>query len=612
LLKSDFGEAQNNLGTALQKQGRLDEAVASYRQALLLTPEDADAHRNLGNALQHQEKFDEAVASYLTAISLKPNHPETHSNLGTVFHQLGKFEEAVSSYRQALLLKPDYAEAYNNLGSALQNLDRTEEAVACYERALSFKPDFPEAYSNLLCIHASTRDISPEEERRLATKWECTVLSVAERAAARNRKFSRPPRIGRKLRLGIVSAEIGNHAVAEFVEPFLEQVDRNRFEVTLFPTRLNNDFRALRMKAMADDFVPLVGLSDAHAAEAIRSAAIDVLMDTTGHTQNCRLGISAHRAAPVQITYVGYWGTTGLTEMDWIVGDRNFPPHFAEHFSEDIWRLHRSAVCYRGDRSLPNTNWKPDSDGAVWLGSFNRYKKIREATLGLWAKVMNAVPESKLLLEDRAADDSCNHQRIVDTLALYGVAGERIFFEPFVSGHVRHMVLYDRLDIALDTIPFNSGTTGCDALWMGVPLVTIEGDTSAGRIAGGYLQSLGKPEWIAHSEDEYVAIVARLARDVEGRKALRPIQRELMANSELCDSTSLANALQDAFEQMFDVYQGRSCNERARKNNLQEEVKLPGGQTDISFVSREATASADRPGNPAGAATKQEGDLSCH
>ncbi len=246
----------------------------------------------------------------------------------------------------------------------------------------------------------------------MARKWEHFALDERARHEARNRKFVRSPRAGRRLKVGIVSAEIGEHAVAEFLEPLLQTLDRQRCHLTLFPTILRPGDRAIRIQALADAVHPITRFSDAQASAFIRSCDIDVLMDTTGHTRNCRLGIFAHRAAPVQLTYLGYWSTTGLTEMDWYLADDHISAEFEHHFGEGIWRLPRVAVCYRGDDALPEHNWKPDPNGAIWLGSFNRYIKIGEATLNLWAKVMSALPESKLLLEDRRADDSDAHRRI--------------------------------------------------------------------------------------------------------------------------------------------------------------------------------------------------------
>jgi protein O-GlcNAc transferase len=562
-----YAEAYCNLGIALQNQGGLEEAIGCYRQALTIRPGYAEAHLKLGSALQKQGDLEGAAACYHKALELKPDYAETHSNLGSILQRQGNLEEAVACYRQALSIKPDFVLACNNLGTALQDQGRLDAAAEAYNKALQLDPGFAPAFSNLLYLHSFTRDISPEAECELAANWENAILSEDERTAARNRalSFAHSARAGRKLRLGIVSADMGQTAVAEFLEPLLEHLDRNRFHVALYPTAVRLESRAERFRKLADEYKSLVGIPDNEAAALIRADRIDVLIDTSGHMRDCRLGIFAHRAAPVQCHYIGYHGTTGLTEMDWFIADEDLLPAFCEpHFRERIWRLPRLWVAYRGDASLPDSNWKPDADGTLWLGSFNNLTKIREQTLALWAKVMHALPGSKLLLKDSRAVDPSVQRRILSELAQHGVNGERIEFAPWTSGWGAHMALYDRLDIALDTIPLNSGTTAFDALWMGVPLIALEGGWMGGRMTGDILRALGKPEWIARDEEEYAAIIAALARDAEGRKELRATQRALMASSQLCDSKGLAGTLEDAFEAMFDRWMGKARNPSQR------------------------------------------------
>jgi protein O-GlcNAc transferase len=260
-----------------------------------------------------------------------------------------------------------------------------------------------------------------------------------------------------------------------------------------------------------------------------------------------------HRAAPVQCTYIGYWSTTGLSEMDWIIVDPFFLPSMEAHFTERVWRLPRVAACYRGDPSLPESSWIPDADGTIWLGSFNKYGKIRRDTLCLWAKVLCALPEAKLLLEDRVPCEEETHRRILATLLEQGVSAERVTFVPPIEDHQRHMALYDRLDIALDTIPFNSGTTAFDALWMGVPMVALEGNWTGGRLVSAALKAFDHWDWVAQNEEQYVSIVCSLARDVDGRKRLRKSQRSRMAASPLCDANDIARSLEEALEAMYDA-----------------------------------------------------------
>jgi predicted O-linked N-acetylglucosamine transferase (SPINDLY family) len=259
----------------------------------------------------------------------------------------------------------------------------------------------------------------------------------------------------------------------------------------------------------------------------------------------------------VQCSYIGYWSTTGLTEMDWYITDDGYSRGCDSHFSEGLWRLPHVAHCYKGDESLPTSAWESDPTGTIWLGSFNRYEKIRRETLRLWAKVLHAMPNANLVMVDHLRQETETQQRILAALADCGIDAHRVVFLPPVPGgdFSGYMALYDRLDIALDTIPFNSGTTAFDALWMGVPLVALEGDRICGRMAASIVRNLGHPEWAATVEDEYVSIVLALARDVERRKALRKTLRTSMLASELCDGNGLARSLEDAFEAMYDRWQ---------------------------------------------------------
>jgi predicted O-linked N-acetylglucosamine transferase (SPINDLY family) len=563
-LNPAYVEAHNNLGTALHKLGRFEEAVATYRQALAHRPGSVEALTNLGATLRSLGAWQESVESCQRALALEPDHAEAHLNLANALKDQGLLRDAEASYRQAIALAPGYALAYTNLADALVEQDRIDEGIECYQQAVALEKEKSTAYSNLLYLYSFSCRLDPAAELAFAQGWEKTVLSERQREQARARAsaqsgaFSATSRQGRKLRLGIVSAELGAHAVAVFLQPFLDQLDRSRFHLTLFPTVRWQDARARHLHALAKGSIPLIEVPDEQAAERVRAEKIDVLIDTTGHTSNCRLGIFAHRAAPVQCSYIGYWSTTGLTEMDWYISDNAYSGGCDTHFAERLWRLPQHAHCYLGDETLPESAWTPDSDGTIWLGSFNKYSKIRRDTLGLWAKVLNAVPQAKLLLEDRLLFETETHERILAGLASFGVAPERVVFLPRVPGFsfAGHMALYDRLDIALDTIPFNSGTTAFDALWMGVPLVALKGDRVCGRMASSIVTALGHPEWAAASEEEYAEIVRRLAADVEGRMALRKSQRNSMIRGPLCDAKGLARSLEEALEAMYDRWVG--------------------------------------------------------
>jgi protein O-GlcNAc transferase len=564
-LNPSYSEAYNNLGVTYAGLGYLEKAVASYRQALVHDPNYADAFSNLGNALERLLDYPNAILCCQRAIELQPGHAAAHLHLGNACKHLGLFDDAVASYQRAISLTPGNGGIYSNLGETFKDQGKLQQAAEIFEKAIAARPLYRPAYSNLLYFYAFTRYVSPAEERVVAQGWEKHLLTDSERAMARQRARAFPIRArgGRKLRIGILIAELGYPGVEDFLEPFLEELDRTRFHLTMFPTRLNS--RADRFRDFAlrhgDAFVPLCGIPSAQAADLIRSHEIDALLETTGHTYHNSLEIIAHRAAPVQCSYIGYWSTTGLTEMDWFITGNGVGSFIDEHFTEKLWRLPRVAFCYKGDPALEHRGWAPDPEGTIWLGSFNNNAKIREETLALWAKVLRALPEAKLLFEDRQLQDEETHQRLGSILLRLGVEESRFRFIPQIPtvypefrSHARHMSLFPRLDIALDTVPFNSVTTAYDSLWMGVPLVTITGTSLGATQAGPIVTALGHPEWVVKSDEEYVSIVCSLARDVEKRKQLRKTQRERMASSELCDSKGVARCLEEAFEAMYDLW----------------------------------------------------------
>lgn len=560
----DFAEAHNNLGRALQEQGNLSEAAKHFQKMLSIKPGVADAHNNLGAVLQAQGKFGEAVGHYHRALTLQPDHVRAHNNLGLVLREQGNLSEAVMHYRKALSCKPDFDEALHNLGVVLQAQGKLDEAIRHYQEMLSNKPNFAEARSSLLFLLAYHGLTDPHEYLAQARNWEQACVPEPERRAARNRTFQRMPLAGRRLRVGYVSGDYRQHAASYFIEQLFTHHDRARIELFAYSTHGQRDAITERLQALTEHWVPLAGISDSAMRDRIEADGIDVLLDLTGHTNYSklgRMGVFARRAAPVQAHYLGYFASTGLTEMDYWIGDETLTPVETDsHFSERVWRLPRVWVSYDGKADAPVPGWQPGQDGTVWLGSFNNLGKLTPATLALWAKLLTALPDGNLLLKTRELGDMGNRQRILDALSGYGISPGRIELQDSSAtpDWYAHMACYDRLDIALDpTGAVGGGTTTCDALWMGVPVVTLEGDRMASRMTASMLNAIGHPEWIARSETEYIDKVVALARDVEQRKLLRSNQRNRMAGSPLCDARGLARSLENAYLEMFERWLGK-------------------------------------------------------
>lgn len=581
------------LGNALAEAGRLNEAVASYRAALAISPDHAGVICNLGNVLMEAGRFDEAVALYRRAVELQPGYAEAHSNLGNVLAELGQYRAAADSCRRALQLAPDFAEAHNNLGNALkdlgllgdavasyrraialdassalacnnlatalQDLGQLDEAAASYRAALRIRPDYADAYSNLLFMSAYHGLLTPGAFVAEARGWQQACVPAAERDLAAARTFNRAPLAGRRLRVGYVSGDFHQHAVSYFIERLFARHDKSRIELYAYSNTAIRDATTSRLQGLAEHWVDATGINDAELAERIGQDEIDVLIDLSGHTARNRLGVFARRAAPVQAHYLGFFATTGLGEMDYWIGDAILtPPATDSHFSERVWRLPRVWVSYDGKADAPQPGWQPAADGSVWLGSFNNLAKLTPETLALWAKVLHALPEGRLLLKTRALADADNRRRILDALAAEGIAADRIELQDGgdTPDWPSHMARYDRLDIALDPVGgVGGGTTTCDALWMGVPVVTLEGDRMATRMTASMLDAIGHAGWVAASEEEYVNKVVALARDAALRQSLRASQRSRMAASPLCDAGGLTRALETAYHEMFARWQ---------------------------------------------------------
>jgi len=425
-IKHDCADAHSNLGVALQKLGQLDEAMASYRRALEINPDHIDAQSNLGVALQDLGQLDEAVASYRRALTIKPDCVDVHNNLGVTLQKLGQLNEAVASYRRALTIKHDFAVAHSNLGNALQALGQYDGAEASYRRALTIKPGGDGAYTGLLYLYGYHALIDPGEYLAHARGWEQSCVPAPDRQAARRRVFRHPPLTGRRLKVGYVSGDYRQHAVSYFVEQLFAHHDQTRIELFAYSTQGKRDAVTERLQALAEHWITLAGVTDAAICKRIEADGIDVLIDLSGHTAHNRLGVFARRAAPVQAHYLGFMNSTGLTEMDCWIGDEILTPVETDsHFSERVWRLPRVWVSYDG-KTAPLPNWHPSQDGAVWLGSFNNLGKITPATLALWAKVLHALPEGKLLLKNKELASAGNRQRILDAMAGHGIAPDRI------------------------------------------------------------------------------------------------------------------------------------------------------------------------------------------
>ncbi len=571
----------NNLGEAYRGIGRFPEAQASYHEAIRLEPDYADAIYNLGNVQLQQGRFAQAVDSYQRAIGLEDHHVEAWTNMGVALLAMGQTQQAIRHHEQAIRLNPLYVQAHNNLGVALLRTGAAAEAIGCFETVLrldsgvvearnnlgkallesarvpeaitSFReavrldPDFAEAHSNLLfTLHydPSWDNQALWQEHR---EWADRHAQPLTRAA---HPHHRDQDRSRKLRVGYVSPDLRDHAVAFFLEPLLSNHDRSRFTITCYSDVTQPDETTRRLHDYTDGWKSLVGLSDEDAAELIRRDEVDVLVDLSGHTAENRLLMFARRPAPVQVSYLGYPYTTGMTAMGYRFTDAHLDPvgMTDRYYTEQLVRLDGCFLCYRPPDDSPPINELPAlTKGYVTFASFNGAYKITEAAVDAWSRLLAMVPGSRLNM--LIGGGQAMAQRFTAMFCERGVDPGRI---TFLSKRKRgaYLRLFHDIDIALDPFPYNGQTTTCDCLWMGVPVVSLAGGSHVSRMGVSLLSNVGLNGLASDTVDGYLQVAASLACDLPRLSQTRSSLRQKMSSSALTDGQRLTTDIEKAYRDM--------------------------------------------------------------
>ena len=548
-IKPDFTDAFINLGATLKELGRLEEAEANHSRAVVLKPDYAEAHNNLANTLKELGRLEEAGVSYTQAIVLKPNYAEAHSNLGMTLQELGRLDEAEASYRQAIVLKTDYAAVYNNLGNILLNEGRLEEALAHYDEAIKLQVDYSQAYSNKnLCLN-------------FLPNW--SSLFIYQQHLEFEKQFGgmkiRVPLMGKvnrgsgeRLRIGYVSGDLRSHSVAYFFEPLLQHHNANVVETFCYYNHKLVDDVTNRLMTFAEHWRPIFDMSQANVVDLIIADKIDILVDLSGHTAGNSLLVFAQKPAPILVTWLGYSNTTGLSAIDYrftdVIAD---PTGEADQFhSETLFRLPNGFHCYRGNKTaLVNLELPYKNGGHITFGSFNNISKLTPEVIKVWSKILNAVPKSHLLLKSSLVTQNISYY--AQLFKQEGISEDRIEYYGRLPSDNEHLELYSAIDIGLDPFPYNGVTTTCEALWMGVPVITLAGDRHVGRVGASILTNVGLTDFIAQNIDGYIQLAVEMAANPTYLQEVRRGLRKRMLSSPLCDGSSFANDIEKAYQKMW-------------------------------------------------------------
>jgi protein O-GlcNAc transferase len=546
-LAPNFAPGHNNLGEALRKKGRIDEAISEYRRAAELDPRLPDAHYNLGIALRSTGRIAEAIESYRQALSIRPDYPEALSNLCNALSDFHDPDQAADACRKAIQLRPNYPEAINNLGNALRQLGRLSEADDCFRRAIELAPKDHDYHSNRI-FSAYYFQTDPQTILREAIEFD---RRHAQPLAHLIRPHNNDRNPDRKLRIGYVSPDFCNHAISFFTIPFLSHHDHAQFELFGYASVRAPDQITRRIASYFDTWRDSLLSSDEQLAEQIREDRIDILIDLSLHSAAGRPLLFARKPAPVQIAYLAYTGTTGMPATDYRLTDPYLdPPGQTEMDStERPIRLPQTTACYDPLTDTPLVNELPaSSNGFITFGCLNSTSKMNPSTLRRWAAVLDAVPRSRMLLLTPPGS-----ARDMVTQILGADRVEFVLHQP----RDEYLRTYHRIDLGLDTFPYNGHTTSLDSLWMGVPVITRVGSTVVGRVGWSQVNNLGLTELAAMDDQGFVNTAVAWATNLKRLAELRIDLRRRLTKSPLMDAPRFVRTVEAGYRDTWRAWAAR-------------------------------------------------------
>ncbi len=532
------------------------EALAVLQEAAAIAPDDLNLMIPIAGCFRALGRLEEAAAQCRRAIELSPRWVEPYNRLAEILTTLGRFSEVEKVYRQAISLEESHPGAHFNLGTNLQGQGRPDEAATELRRAVELAPNWPAAHSRLLLVMLHQDKVDPQTLFDAHREW---ANRHGFAALPQNTQYSNNRDPHRKLRIGYLSSDFREHSVMYFLEPVLANYDRGAFEVYCYSDvpGYEQDATTQRMKGYVNVWRDIASHDLAEIVKLIRTDGIDILVDLSGHTAPRLLHVMSARPAPVQVTGLGYPATTGLSSIDYRLTDSIAdPPGQSDRWhTERLVRLDPCGWCYGPPKDAPPIAPPPSVvNGFVTFGSFNLLAKMGPRVIELWSQILKEVSGSRLLLKAQSFSDEPTRQRVLEAFGNAGIESHRIELLPRTEGTAQHLSLYNRLDIALDPFPYNGTTTTCEALWMGVPVITLEGTSHASRVGASLVHAAGLSDLIGHSPEQYVRIAAELAADRDRLASLRASMRERLEASPLRDEINYTQRLESAYRQMWESW----------------------------------------------------------
>ena len=530
--------------------GDLNASEKSHKKAISLNQNFSEAYANLGNIFFNQGKFKEAIDNYNIAIKLQPNVAGFYNNLANIYRKTGFLTDSQNYYNKAIALKPNYSSAYCNLGNTMRDFGDLEGAEKNYRKAIKYNPNFLEAYSNLLYLQSSSSG-NTNSYLMEARKYGHLVNKSF------NKKFSNWNLLSdsKKLRVGFVSNDLRKHPVGYFLENLLLKLQNSSLELFAYSNNSVEDEFTSYIKPLFSKWIEISNTGDKDAANIIYNDNINILIDLSGHTSGNRLPIFALKPSPVQLTWLGYWASTGLKEIDYILGDPYVTPKKEEkNYSENIWQLPEIFACFSEPKFSIDIGKSPViSNGYITFGCFNNLAKMTNDVVNVRSEILRKIPNSKLFLKNNQLKDRLTRKKVIEKYAKCGISSERLILEGN-SSREKYLETYNQVDISLSPFPYGGSTTTIEGLWMGVPTLVKSGDSFISRVGESILYNSSLSDWVCSSNDDYIAKAIMYSSDINKLKKLKMNLRNDILSSVIFDSQRFSLNFESALWKIWNKY----------------------------------------------------------
>ncbi len=544
--------ALGEYGSLLYAQGKRREAIHVFNKAVLSAPNESEFHYQLATAYLEQGQFDLAISAYRQTIAIKPNHKPALNNLSAILTNHGQTGEAIKLLRQSLKIEPNAYHMSINLARSYLFTGDAEKALNLLEQATRQYPDDTISYSKYLLCCNYTADTDLEKVFSAHTTWQSRSRVQSGTYMPHDNSVDKK----RPLRIGYLSPDLRNHSVAYFLEPILLNHNTRDFHITCYADVKNPDDTSKKLALICNSWNIVANLNDEQLCEKINNDQIDILVDLAGHTGNNRMPVFAQKPAPIAVSYLGYPNTSGLDTIDYRLTDAIAdPPGLTDrYYSEKLVRLPNGFLCYHPPEKAPDILIR-DNGRNIVFGSFNNLAKLTPKVIEVWAKILATVTNSRLLLKSRSTADPYTRSRLIGLFQQQGINQNQLILQGHINGNMDHLNMYNQIDIALDTFPYNGTTTTCESLWMGVPVITLCGNIHASRVSASLLSQLNLDEFIAEDVKGYVDKAIKYSSMPDLLDQLRSELRSTMRRSTLLNGKLFTKNIEVAYTEFWRHYQ---------------------------------------------------------